>query len=77
MRVRNNGIMEMKEDTKPTEIITGWQKEKVPVWWLVKFLNLPENVLCKEQERSNTIEQDTGKTSGTLSSIPVTMFMTG
>lgn len=54
MRVRNDAIMEMKEDTKPTEIITGWQKEKV-VWWQVKFWNPPENVSCKEQERSDTI----------------------
>lgn len=75
MRVRNYGIMEMKEDTKPTEIITGWQKEKVPVWCLVKFWNPPDNVSCKEQE--NTIEQDIGMTPGTQRSIPVTMFMTG
>lgn len=53
------------------------QREKVPVWWLVKFWNPPENVSCKEQEKSNITEQDTSKTYGTLSSIPVTMFMTG
>lgn len=74
MRVGNEGIMEMKKDMKSTEIITGWQKKKVPVWWLVKFWNPPDNFPCKDQERSNTIEQDTGRTSRTLSSIPVTMF---